>query len=129
MSKIKIMLGIGGIILFCVVDAAAILLQRDRDAKRAAQEMQITDPVEIAQIASGIANYQLPPNYEEALVVKLKDTYSPLSFCHRRYTRQSELPMHQSGSISGGAISPPTAGRQQLDFYHSALFRPIELLL
>ncbi len=61
--------------LFCIITAVSIYLFMGWDARRRLEDMYIRDPAEIARIADSMADYELPPNYEEAMVTKLNNTH------------------------------------------------------
>lgn len=69
--NMKIILGVGGVLMllcFCGVAASALLLNK---AGQALEEAVATDPAAVNAIADEIADYRLPPGYEDAFGMRL----------------------------------------------------------
>ncbi len=71
----KTILGIsGGTLLLCMGLVVAFFVFAEWQNRRMLANMHITDPAIIAQVANGMGNYDLPPNYNERFVSKLRTT-------------------------------------------------------
>ena len=71
----KIILGsLGGTTLLCIVLAIIFFLVAEWQNRRNLANMHIEDPATIAQVANTMADYNLPPKYNEALVSRLLTT-------------------------------------------------------
>jgi hypothetical protein len=76
MSKnTKIILGsLGGTLLLCIGLVVAFSVFAEWQNRRNLANMRVEDPTAIAQIANTMADYELPPHYEEALILKISTT-------------------------------------------------------
>ncbi len=71
----KIILGsLGGTLLLCVGLVAAFFGFAEWQNRRNLANMHVKDPTAIAQIADTMADYDLPSQYEEALVTRFSST-------------------------------------------------------
>lgn len=62
---------IGGLVVLCVVAVVAAIVILNVMGPRLAENMLIEDPTDVAEAADEIAEYDLPPGYEEKMVMNI----------------------------------------------------------
>ncbi|MBN1309927.1 MAG: hypothetical protein JXB30_00815 [Anaerolineae bacterium] len=68
----KIVLGIiGALVILCVVVIAGAIIAVSVMGESIVENMIIEDPAEVAEAADKIADYELPPGYEERMVMNI----------------------------------------------------------
>jgi len=100
--------------LLCIVAVIAVISFIDWDARRRLEDMHINDPAEIARIADSMADYKLPPHYEEAAAMKLGDTHTLYLFVAEDTPNNLSYPRIQLIQFQAAQYSSAVAAREKM---------------